>query len=274
MRLATWNVNGLRSRLLLVLDWLSARGPDIVGFQEIKLGDEQFPHLAFESVGYRAVVHGQKAWNGVAILSREPARVEQVGLPGEEEAGARLLTASVGPIAFTNVYVPNGKSVHHADYPRKLAWLASLHAHVAERHDPSRPHVVCGDFNVCPTALDTWDEAGMRGEIFHTDAERAAIARLADLGLGDAFREVHPGERLFSWWDYRGGAFHRGQGLRIDLLFVTRSLHVRSATIDREYRKKRGGLVPSDHAPVLVEVDIHGGAEIVASAGERLWVGV
>ena len=258
MRLATWNVNGLRSRLDFVLDWLAARRPDVVGLQEIKLDDDQFPYLAFEAAGYHATVHGQKAWNGVAILSRQPARVTTVGLPGQAALGARFLTASIGEIGFTTLYVPNGKTVGHEDFPRKLAWLDALAAHLATDHDPARPLVVCGDFNVCPTALDTWDEAGMRGEIFHTDAERARIAALADWGLVDAFRETHPSERAFSWWDYRGGAFHRGQGLRIDLLFVTRALRigVRSATIDREYRKKKGDLIPSDHAPMLVDLDL------------------
>ena len=256
VRLATWNVNGLRSRLGFVLHWLAARRPDVVGLQELKLEQDQFPRLAFEAAGYRAVVQGQKAWNGVAILSREPAEVEQVGLPGQEAAGARLLTASIAGLSFTTLYVPNGKDVDHEDFPRKLAWLDALAEHLAARRDPVRPLVVCGDFNVCPTALDTWDEAGMRGEIFHTTEERARIAGLLEGGLHDVFRETHPGERVFSWWDYRGGAFHRGQGLRIDLLLATSPAlaRVRSATIDREYRKKQGDLIPSDHAPMLVDL--------------------
>jgi exodeoxyribonuclease III len=254
--LATWNVNGLRARLELVLHWLAARKPDVVGLQELKLDGDQFPRLAFEAAGYRAAVHGQKAWNGVAILSREPAEVEQVGLPEHEAAGARLLTGAIAGLSFTTLYVPNGKGVAHEDFPRKLAWLDALVSHVAGKRDPTRPQIVCGDFNVCPSGLDSWDEERLRGEIFHTPQERERIAALLDGGLRDVFREVHPEERKFSWWDYRGGAFHRGQGLRIDLILATPEIlsRVRSATIDREYRKKQAGLVPSDHAPVLVEL--------------------
>jgi len=256
MRLATWNVNGLRSRLDFVLDWLAARRPDVLGLQELKVEDDQFPYLAFEAAGYRAIVHGQKAWNGVAILSREPARVVTTGLPGQQALGARLLTASIGDLAFTTLYVPNGKDIGHEDFPRKLDWLAALAEHVRTRHDPGRPLVVCGDFNVCPTELDTWDEAGMRGEIFHTAEERARFGRLLDWGLSDVFRAVHPTERAFTWWDYRGGAFHREQGLRIDFVLATAPVLavVRSVTIDREYRKKKSEKIPSDHAPVLVDL--------------------
>jgi len=256
VRLATWNVNGLRSRLDFVLHWIAARQPDVVGLQELKLEQDQFPRLAFEAAGYRAVIHGQKAWNGVAILSKHPAEIEQVGLPGQEAAGARLLTAVIAGLRFTTLYVPNGKDVEHDDFPRKLAWLDALASHLTARTDPAQPLVVCGDFNVCPTALDTWDEEGMRGEIFHTVQERARIAGLLEGGLRDLFREAHPGERAFSWWDYRGGAFHRGQGLRIDLVLATPAVlaRARSVTIDREYRKRRGDLIPSDHAPVLVDL--------------------
>jgi exodeoxyribonuclease III len=254
--LATWNVNGLRARLDFVLHWLAARKPDVVGLQELKLDGEQFPRLAFEAAGYRAIIHGQKAWNGVGILSREPAEVEQVGLPEQEPAGARLLSANVQGLSFTTVYVPNGKGVGHEDFQRKLAWLDALVAHLPAKRDPTRPQIVCGDFNVCPSGLDSWNEELLRGQIFHTPEERSRVAALLEGGLRDLFREVHPDERAFSWWDYRAGAFHRGQGLRIDLLLATPEIlsRVRSATIDREYRKKQAGLVPSDHAPVLIEL--------------------
>ena len=257
MRVATWNVNGLRARLEFVLHWLRERRPDLVGLQEIKLSDEQFPHAEFEAAGYRVMTHGQKAWNGVAIASREPAELVQRGLPGQEELGARLLTARLGDLTFTTAYVPNGKSLDHEDFARKLAWLDALAAHLAECHPPEARGVLCGDFNVCPAPLDSWNEPQLRGSIFHTEHERARFQRLLDWGLVDLFRARFPDTQAFSWWDYRGGAFHRKQGLRIDFLLATRSVEarVRSVEIDREYRKKKQGLTPSDHAPVLADLD-------------------
>ena len=257
MRLATWNVNGLRARLELLLRWFDERRPDLVGLQELKLSDEQFPHVAFAAAGYRAAVFGQKAWNGVAVLARQDIEIVQRGLPDQEEHGARLLTVRAGDLSFTTLYVPNGKTVSHADFPRKLAWLDALRGHLAERLDPGGAAVLCGDFNVCPSPLDTWNEQGLAGTIFHTAEERARIGALLGLGLHDVFREKHPEARAFSWWDYRGGAFHRGQGLRIDLLLASAPLlaRVRAVEIDRDYRKKKDDLVASDHAPVIVDID-------------------
>jgi len=256
MRIATWNVNGLRARLDFVRHWLRAREPDIVGLQELKLEDDRFPHDELAELGYRAATHGQKSWNGVAVLSREPAELLQAGLPGQEGFGARLLGVRVGDLDFTTVYCPNGKSVGHADYPRKLAWLDALHAHWSAQHPPDRPAVLCGDFNVVPAAIDSHDPERLEGEIFHTPDERARIEALLAAGLFDLFRERHPERRAFSWWDYRGGAFHRGHGLRIDLLLGTKPVleRLRSVEIDRDYRKKKDGLTASDHAPVIAEL--------------------
>ncbi len=253
MRIATWNVNGLRARLDFVLHWLRARRPDLVGLQELKVTDEEFPHEVFAAAGYHASVHGQKAWNGVAVLSREPAEVLQRGLPGQEALGARLLTVRAGTMRFTTVYCPNGKHVHHEDFPRKLAWLDALADHLAGESIDDGEYVLCGDFNVCPGPLDTWNEEGLRGSIFHTDEERARCERLLALGLHDLFRERHPDVRAFSWWDYRGGAFHRNLGLRIDLILGNRAVRERleEVVIDRDYRKKKEGLTASDHAPVI-----------------------
>ena len=262
MRIATWNVNGLRARLEFVLHWLRARQPDLVGLQELKLADEQFPHAELAAAGYRAASHGQKAWNGVAVLHREPLALEvcQRGLPGQEELGARLLSVRAasadGPLRFTTVYVPNGKHVGHEDFPRKLAWFDALADHLAERHDPREPAVVCGDFNVCPGPLDSWNEDELRGGIFLTDEERSRFARCLDWGLTDLFRRLHPEKQAFSWWDYRGGAFHRNLGLRIDFLLATAPVaaRVESVEIDRDYRKKKDGFTASDHAPVLADL--------------------
>ena len=257
MRIATWNINGLRARLDFVRHWLEARQPDLVGLQELKRTDEQFPHAELEELGYTAATHGQKAWNGVAVLGREPLEVRQRGLPGQEELGARLLTVESQGLSFTTVYVPNGKSVGHDDFPRKLEWLDDLRGSIERELDPSRPAVLCGDFNICPAPIDSWNEEKLAGRIFHTDEERDRFARLLDVGLHDLFRELHTDERVFSWWDYRGGAFHRGMGLRIDFLLGTAPVRarLRSAETDRDYRKKKDGLTASDHAPVIVELD-------------------
>jgi exodeoxyribonuclease-3 len=262
LRIASWNVNGIRARLEFVAHWLRARQPDLVGLQELKAGDDEFPHAELAACGYRSLVSGQKGWNGVAVLVREGLAAEAAcrGLPGQEQQGARLLTARVdapgGELEFTSVYVPNGKDVGHEDFARKLAWLDALAAHLEARCDAGRPAVLCGDFNVVPTALDSWDEAGHAGGIFHTDEERKRFRRLLDWGLVDLFRKRHPEAAAFSWWDYRGGAFHRKHGLRIDFVLATRPLAERltEASIDRDWRKKVAGLTPSDHAPVVAEL--------------------
>ncbi len=263
MRIATWNVNGLRARLDFVLHWLREREPDVVGLQELKLSDDKFPHEVFAELGYQTVTHGQKSWNGVAVLSRPPVTQVRAGLPGQQELGARLITARIGEagaadeLSFTTVYCPNGKHVGHDDYPRKLAWFDALRAHWLDHHPPAGAAVLCGDFNVVPEKVDSWHAEDAEGEILHTPDERARISALLDAGLVDLFRERNPDAQAFSWWDYRGGAFHRRQGLRIDLLLATRSAldRVGSVEIDRDYRKKKEGLTPSDHAPVIADLD-------------------
>ena len=255
MRVATWNVNGLRSRLDFVKIWLRERKPDLVALQELKLEDDQFPREEFEAEGYFAAVHGQKAWNGVAVLARERPEVLQRGLPGQEELGSRLLTARVGELSFTSVYCPNGKSVEHEDFARKLAWFESLADHLEGSSAAAGPAIVCGDFNICPQAIDSYNEAGKAGKIFHTQRERRVFQSLLDLGFADLYRQLHPQRQAFSWWDYRAGAFHKNQGLRIDFLLGSDQLPGVSATeIDRDYRKKQEGLTPSDHAPVWADL--------------------
>jgi exodeoxyribonuclease-3 len=257
MRVATWNVNGLRARLDFVVHWLRERQPDLVGLQELKLTDEQFPHREFEELGYRAVTHGQKSWNGVAILSRVPLEVVQRGLPGAEEHGARLITATASDLLFTTIYCPNGKDVEHPDFPLKLAWFDALAGHFEKAHRSNEALVLGGDFNICPAPLDSWNEEKLSGHIFHTDAERQRFRHLLDWGFADVYRERLPDSQAFSWWDYRGGAFHKKQGLRIDFLLATPSVmqRIRGIEIDREYRKKKEGLIPSDHAPVLLDME-------------------
>ena len=257
MRIASWNINGLRARLELLLLWLRDRKPDVVGLQELKLQDDQFPRAEIEAAGYHALVHGQKSWNGVAILSREPAVATQVGLPGQEQAGARLVTAQLGDLSFTTVYCPNGKHTGHDDFPAKLRWFESLAAHLAATARADRAAVLCGDFNVVPAAIDSYDEESLHGSIFHTDEERARFRRLLDWGLIDVHRKLQPDNPAFSWWDYRAGNFHRNEGLRIDFVLATAPVAARAiaSEIDREYRKKKDGLIASDHAPVMVDLE-------------------
>ena len=256
MKIATWNINGLRARLDFVLHWLATRQPDVVGLQELKLEDEEFPADAFATAGYHTACYGQKSWNGVAILSRAPLQVEHRGLPGQAQFGSRLITASTQDLSFTTVYCPNGKTTDHDDYGKKLMWFEHLATWLSEEQNRERPTVLCGDFNVVPAPIDSWNEAAFHGGIFHTAEERVRFQRLLDWGLVDLFRHQRPDTQLFSWWDYRAGAFHRNHGLRIDFLLGTQGVveRLQQVEIDREYRKKKDGLIASDHAPVIAEL--------------------
>ena len=241
--------------------WLAERAPDVVGFQELKMEDDKFPHAEFEALGYECVVYGQKSWNGVAILSRLPVEHVESGLPGQDAFGSRLIRARVGEgetrVDFTTLYCPNGKSTDHDDFPKKLAWFEALRDWAAGFVTPDDPVVLCGDFNIVPDALDTWDEPGFAGSVFHTDEERARLAAVLDVGLADLYRVQSPDTQAFSWWDYRGGAFHRKQGLRIDFLLGTPAIvaRTREVVIDRDFRKKKDGLTASDHCPVIATLD-------------------
>ena len=256
MRIATWNVNGLRARLDFIQHWLASRAPDVLGMQELKVTDDEFPHAAFEDCGYQVATHGQKGWNGVAIASKLPLDVEERGLPGRSYDGARLIRARVGDLSYATVYCPNGKTLDHEDFPRKLAWYDSLRDYVATI-DPDTPFVLGGDFNIVPKPLDCWRGEAADGTIFCTEDERSRYRALLDLGLTDLFRHLRPDAQRFSWWDYRGGAFHRGMGLRIDMLLASASVveRVRQVVIDREYRRKQNGLTASDHVPVYADLD-------------------
>lgn len=259
MRVVTWNVNSITARLDFVLDFLAARQPEIVCLQELKVDDDAFPRTTFDEAGYHAATYGQRQWNGVAVLVRKEAgpapEIIQRGLPGQEAAGGRLITVRALGLHVTSVYIPNGKTITHPDFAAKLGWLDSLVAYAAGLATAGSS-IIGGDFNLCPGDLDTWDAARHVGRIFHTEGERQRFSALLELGYKDLFREHLPTERVFSWWDYRAGCFHKGQGLRIDLLLGTDDVRrrVTGAAIDRDFRKKREGRVPSDHAPVLVEI--------------------
>ncbi len=256
MRIATWNVNGLRARIEFLTIWLKDRAPDVVGLQEIKVTEDQFPFDELKDLGYSAVINGQKGWNGVAILSKEPAEVLETELPGQEAMGSRLLRARVAGLDFTTVYCPNGKTLSHEDYPVKLAWLAALGELFRGRSDGDAQTVLCGDFNVCPAPLDSWRGDAADGAIFHTVEERQRTDAIRGTGLIDTYRDLYPEEQTFSWWDYRAGAFPRNRGLRIDFLLASPGISDRVTHVetDRDYRKKKDDLSASDHAPVLADL--------------------
>jgi exodeoxyribonuclease-3 len=258
MRIATWNVNSLKARLPRVEEFLGYADVDVCCLQETKCSDKTFPALTFGTLGYETAHYGQGQWNGVAILSR-------VGLSDSShafgdahvdpyEGDARVLAATCGGIRFVSVYVPNGREVDTDFYERKLVWLATLHDWLAANHRPNDPLVVLGDFNVAPEDRDVWDPKAFVGSTHVTDAERKAVTRLEEWGLVDVFRRVYPdADRLYSYWDYRAGDFHEHRGMRIDLVLATKPVadRVTWAVVDRNARK---GKLPSDHAPVIVDL--------------------
>ncbi len=254
MRIATWNVNSLKARLGRVEEWLVQVAPDVVCLQETKLTDDAFPALAFSALGYEAVHHGEGRWNGVAILSRRGIEDVVDGFaPGiEADAEARLLTATCGGVRIITVYVPNGRAVGHEMYRHKLDWLARLRQHLEQVADPGGDVVVCGDFNVAPDNRDVWDASACHGGTHVSEAERHALSEVVEWGLVDVLRQRHQEDKLFTWWDYRAGNFHKHLGMRIDLLCASAPLAERLSwvLIDRNARK---GKLPSDHAPLVGE---------------------
>jgi exodeoxyribonuclease-3 len=248
-------VNGIRARSVRLTEWLSERKPDIACLQELKITEDEFPHLELRALGYHAIVSGQQGWNGVAILAKERPEIVLRDLPGASDLGARFLVARVGEMEVASIYVPNGKSVSDIDYGKKLGWLERLASHIESRSDRDAPLVLCGDFNVCTTDLDSYGGVHFRGKIHHTEQERALIGRLHAGGLVDLFRAKYPDDPGYSWWDYRAGQFHKRQGMRIDLLLATPAVanRVEDVYVDREFRKKGklSGSIPSDHAPVV-----------------------
>jgi exodeoxyribonuclease-3 len=256
VRIATWNVNSLTARLPRVEEWVATVQPDVICMQETKQADEAFPTLAFQALGYEAAHHGQGRWNGVAIASKVGIDHVHDGFAGDPvDPEARLLWATCGGVRFGTVYVPNGRALTDDHYQYKLAWLARLRADLGAEADPDQPLVVCGDFNIAPDDRDVYDPAAFVGETHVSAPEREALTELLDWGLVDVFREHYDVGGLFSWWDYRAGNFHKGKGMRIDLILATKALAACSTAvlIDRNARKGKG---PSDHAPVVADFDV------------------
>ena len=257
VRIATWNVNSVKQRLPRLLSWLGERQPDVACLQETKLTDEAFAELLGDELserGYEVALHGEAAWNGVAILSRiglEDVVAGIAGGPGFPHPEARAVSATCGGIRIVSVYVPNGREPGSEHYEYKLSWLAALKEMVAAGPEAT---VVCGDMNIAPTDADVFDPDAYAGQTHVTAPERDALADLQSLGLRDVVRDRWPGERVFTYWDYRAGMFHQDLGMRIDLVLASQPVatRVRGAWVDRQARKGKG---PSDHAPVMVDLD-------------------
>jgi exodeoxyribonuclease III len=257
VRIATWNVNSVKQRLPRLLPWLDERQPDVVCLQETKLADDAFTELLGDALGersYAVAAHGEATWNGVAILSRVGLDNVAVGLPGAPgfpNQEARAVSADCGGIRVVSVYVPNGRSPGSEHYRYKLAWLAALRELVAA--GPAAT-IVCGDMNIAPTDADVFDPEAYIGQTHVTGAERQALADLEALGLHDVVRDQWPNARVFTYWDYRAGMFHQDLGMRIDLVLAGDPVaeRVQAAWVDRQARKGSG---PSDHAPVIVDLD-------------------
>ena len=277
MRIATWNVNSLKARQEAVEKWLARAEPDVLLMQETKLADSDAPLMPFRMLGYEMAHHGEGRWNGVAILSRVgiedvvtnfgdgPVRDSSAGAAvalGEDDFDpfdeARMISAVCGGVRVVSLYAPNGRVVDSPFYTGKLRWFERLGRWLAETQSPSEPLVIGGDFNVTPADADVWSAARAHGGTHVSEPERSALAALRAFGLVDTYRSLRPERGRFSWWDYRAGNFHRNEGMRIDLLYATAPVAARAiwAEIDREARK--GPPTPSDHAPVVLDLDMPG----------------
>jgi exodeoxyribonuclease-3 len=259
MKIATFNVNGINSRLPALLRWLDETRPDVACLQELKAPQEKFPEMDIRAAGYAPIWHGQKSWNGVAILTRidsvgEPQELQR-GLPGDpEDEQSRYIEAVVNGIVVGGLYLPNGNPAPGPKFDYKLKWFARLHVRAQELIDSGAPVVLCGDYNVMPTELDVYKPERWVDDALFRPETRAAYQKLLDQGWLDALRATHPGEVIYTFWDYFRDAFGRNAGLRIDHLLLSPKLapHLKAAGVDRDVR---GREKPSDHAPTWVELD-------------------
>ncbi|MEW9515511.1 exodeoxyribonuclease III [Streptomyces tubercidicus] len=261
MRIATWNVNSITARLPRLLAWLESSGTDVLCLQETKCTAEQFPHDELRELGYEAAVNANGRWNGVALLSKVGLEDVVMGLPGGPDYDGvqepRAVSATCGGARVWSVYVPNGREVGHAHYAYKLGWFEALRTAVAGDAAGSRPFAVLGDYNVAPTDEDVWDPAVFEGATHVTPAERAALTALREAGLSDVVPRPLKYDRPYTYWDYRQLAFPKNRGMRIDLVYGNAPFAkaVSDAYVDREERKGKGA---SDHAPVVVDLDVQG----------------
>ncbi len=255
MRIASWNVNSLRVRLEHVLDWLEQLQPDVLGVQETKLVDDNFPVGEIEALGYRCAFSGQPTYNGVAVLSRLPIEDVTTELDGFDDPQRRVLGAQIGPIRLLNLYVPNGQSVESEKYSYKLDWLEALRAQLDRERKDHEYIAIIGDFNIAPEDNDVHDPKSWEGKVLCSPRERAALGAILALGFEDTYRLFEQPGESFSWWDYRAAAFRRNMGLRIDLVLASSALSRRcvAAAIDKAPRKLER---PSDHAPVYADFDV------------------
>jgi len=256
VKLATWNVNSIRARLDLVLDWLQRRRPDVLCLQETKVVDDLFPAQAFSEIGYFTVHSGQQTYNGVGILSLEPVTDVRRDFPLADNDERRLISGVVRGLRVYSAYIPNGRDPLHPFFPVKLAWIDALgDLLLGQGRARQEPVMLMGDFNVAPEPRDVYDPVALEGKIHFSAEEHAALERLRERGLVDAFRVRRPEDGLYSWWDYRQGAFRRNLGYRIDHIWITPDLtdRVVDAYIDRDERAREHS---SDHAPVVVELEL------------------
>jgi exodeoxyribonuclease-3 len=257
MKIASWNVNSLKVRLPQVLDWLESARPDVLGLQETKTIDENFPREEIEAAGYQVIFSGQKTYNGVAIISREQASADDIvtDLPGLDDPQRRVLCATYNDVRFINLYVPNGAEVGSEKFVYKLEWLNKLGRYLKTQLKKYPQLVVVGDFNIAPEDRDVYDPKGWEGSVLVSPQERDAFQALLDLGLVDTFRQFEQEEKIYSWWDYRAAAFRRNMGLRIDHILASKELgkHCTASYVDKQPRRNER---PSDHAPVVAEFDI------------------
>lgn len=255
MKIATWNVNSLRVRLPHLLDWLAANSPDAMCLQETKCEDANFPSDELTAAGYCSIHHGQRSYNGVAILARNAPSGICCGIPEFSDDQSRVIAGDFGGIRLVSVYVPNGQSVGSDKYAYKLHWFEALAAWLESELARNARIAVLGDFNVAPEDRDVHDPAAWAGQVLFSEPERGALRRLADMGFVDSFRLFEQPEKSFSWWDYRMGAFRRNMGLRIDHVLLSPELAraCRSCSIDAAPRRLER---PSDHAPVLCEIEV------------------
>jgi exodeoxyribonuclease-3 len=283
VRIATWNINGVRARLPRLLEWLADTQPDVLAIQETKCAEADFPTTELAALGYAVAHHGTGGFSGVGVLSRIGIDDVVVGFaagtqdageditaedPGDPAAGAlpgmpltdkyaepRIVTATCGPLRVVSVYVPNGRALDSPEYPYKLRWFERLRGHVAALATPADPVVVTGDFNVALTDDDVWDRAAFEGSTHVTEPERDGVRALLEWGLRDVVPRPLKHDKPYSYWDYRAGMFHKNMGMRIDYVLASAPVAsgVRDAYVDREARK---GRLPSDHAPIVVDADV------------------